>query len=280
MRPIYPPKIQKEIEERERRIRERLSKIKYKIAIMSGKGGVGKTTFAVNFSYALALKGYKVGILDADIYGPDVPIAMGLLGKHPEVSMNEILPVQGPLGIKVMSIQFFLDREDEPLIWMGPLVVKAIQQLISDVRWGELDFLVVDLPPGTGDEVLGIVKTFDKIDGIIIVVTPQRIAIHDASKAVRMSKVVGVKVLGIVENMSGFICPHCGKVTYIFGRGGGKEAAEKLEVPFLGELPLDIRIRELTDKGIPFIATEEAKDVKDKFLKIVEKVIEGLNANK
>ena len=256
-------------------IRERMSKVKYKIAVMSGKGGVGKTTVSVNLAYSLAMKGYKVGLLDADIYGPDVPIATGIKNQIPMVMDNLIIPIKGPLGVRIMSIQFLLEQEDQPIIWMGPLVAKAIQQFIAQVNWGELDFLIIDLPPGTGDEALTVMKYIPELTGVVIVVTPQKIAIHDARKAVKMAQVVGVPVLGIIENMRGFICPKCGAVTYIFGKGGGEEAARELNVPFLGDLPLDPRVVTLTDEGKPFISDQDTLIAK-KFIEIVDKLLEEI----
>lgn len=251
---------------------ERMSKIKYKIAIMSGKGGVGKTTVAVNLAYALAMRGYKVGILDADIYGPDIPIALKTEGNIPTVDENGIVPPEGPLGIKIMSIQFLLPEEDAPVIWMGPLVAKALLQFIAQVNWGELDFLIIDLPPGTGDEALSVVKNIPNLTGLVIVVTPQKIALHDAKKALGMAKLVGVPVLGIIENMRGFKCPKCGEMIYIFGKGGGEETANILGIPFLGDLPIDPRVVEKTDDGTPFIASKES-EISKKFEKIVDKLL-------
>ena len=257
-----------------KKIKENLSKIKYKIAVMSGKGGVGKTTVTANLAYALAMRNYRVGILDADIYGPDIPIALRIEDKTPRVENEMIIPFKGPLGISVMSIQFLLPEEDSPVVWMGPLVAKAIIQFLAQVRWGELDFLLIDLPPGTGDEVLAVIKNIPDLTGLVIVVTPQRIALHDAKKAVGMAKIVGVPVLGIIENMSGFRCPYCGRITYIFGRGGGRITAEKLGIRFLGELPLDPRIVELTDEGKPFIT--EDTEISKKFSEIVDNLIESI----
>jgi len=254
------------------KIRERMKKVKYKIAVMSGKGGVGKTTIATNLAFALALKNFKVGLLDADIYGPDVPIAAGIKEKYPIVMDGAIIPFKGPLDVKIMSIQFLLEHDDDPVIWRGPLVARAIQQFISDVAWDELDFLIIDLPPGTGDEPLTVMQYIPGLTGIIIVVTPQRIALHDAKKAVKMAKIVGVPVLGIIENMRGFICPHCGKVTYVFGSGGGEEAAKELGVPFLGHLPLDPRVVKLTDEGQPFISNSQ-EEISKRFMNIVENLL-------
>ena len=270
-----PPKGRKnpflEQMERQKRIKERMAKIKYKIAVLSGKGGVGKTTVAVNLAYTLAIRGYKVGLLDADIYGPDVPIALGINKKFPEGSEEGIEPILGPLNIRTMSLQYLLERDYDPVIWMGPLVVKAIQQLLSDVNWGELDYLIIDLPPGTGDEVLGIIKSIEDLTGLIIVVTPQKIAVSDARKAIAMAKIVKVPIIGVIENMRGFICPHCGKITYIFGKGGGEKAAKEFNIEFLGWLPLDVRIMEWTDEGKPFVA-EENTELHTRFIEIVSKI--------
>ncbi len=251
---------------------ERMSKIRYKIAIMSGKGGVGKTTVAVNLAYALAMRGYKVGILDADIYGPDIPIALKTGDNRPTLDENGIVPLEGPLGIKVMSIQYLLPEEDSPVVWMGPLVAKAILQFIAQVNWGELDFLIIDLPPGTGDEALSVMKNIPKLTGLIIVVTPQKIALHDAKKALGMAKLTGVPVLGIIENMRGLKCPKCGEIIYIFGKGGGEETADTLGVPFLGYLPIDPRVVTMTDDGTPFIASGES-EISAKFGEIVDKLL-------
>ncbi|MEX2690630.1 MAG: Mrp/NBP35 family ATP-binding protein [Candidatus Njordarchaeia archaeon] len=270
-----PPKDKKnpflEQMERQKRIKERMAKIKYKIAVLSGKGGVGKTTVAVNLAYTLAIRGYKVGLLDADIYGPDVPIALGINKKFPEGSEEGIEPILGPLNIRTMSLQYLLERDYDPVIWMGPLVVKAIQQLLSDVNWGELDYLIIDLPPGTGDEVLGIIKSIEDLTGLVVVVTPQKIAVSDARKAIAMAKIVKVPIIGVIENMRGFICPHCGKITYIFGKGGGEKAAKEFNIEFLGWLPLDVRIMEWTDEGKPFVA-EENTELHTRFIEIVSKI--------
>jgi len=260
----------------QKKIQERMGKIKYKIAVMSGKGGVGKTTVSANLAYALALKNYKVGLLDADIYGPDVPIAMGIKEKFPMVINGAIVPFKGPLDVRVMSIQFLLEEESQPVIWRGPLVTRAIQQFLSDVAWGELDFLIVDLPPGTGDEALTVMQSIPGLTGIVVVVTPQKIALHDAKKAVKMAQIVGVPVLGIIENMRGFVCPHCGKITYIFGSGGGEKAAQELGIPFLGDLPLDPRVVELTDEGKPFISNLE-ENISKKFMNIVDNMLKVIS---
>ncbi len=277
-RPPVPPMLQ----ELYRKIDEKMKKVKYKIAVMSGKGGVGKTTVSANLAFSLAMKNYTVGLLDADIYGPDIPIALGIKEKFPMVVNGSVIPFKSHLGVRAMSIQFLLEEEDTPVVWRGPLVTKAIQQFLSDVAWGELDYLIIDLPPGTGDEALTVMQSIPNLTGVVIVVTPQKIAIHDAKKAVKMARLVGVPVLGIIENMRGFRCPHCGKITYIFGKGGGEEAARELNVPFLGALPLDPRIVNLTDEGKPFITNTE-EDISKKFMQIVDnllKVIDTLEKSK
>lgn len=273
-----PPMLQ----ELYKKIEERMKKVKYKIAVMSGKGGVGKTTVSANLAFALAMRNYKVGLLDADIYGPDIPIALGIKEKFPMVMNGAVIPFKAHLGVRAMSIQFLLEEDDTPVIWRGPLVTKAIQQFLSDVAWGELDYLIVDLPPGTGDEALTVMQYIPKLTGVVIVVTPQKIAIHDAKKAVKMAQMIGVPVIGIIENMRGFRCLHCGKITYIFGQGGGEQAAKELNIPFLGALPLDPRIVSLTDEGKPFITNTE-EDISKKFMQIVNnllKVIASLEGSK
>ncbi len=275
--PVHPM-----LQELYKKIEERMKKVKYKIAVMSGKGGVGKTTVSANLAFALAMRNYKVGLLDADIYGPDIPIALGIKEKFPMVMNGAVIPFKAHLGVRAMSIQFLLEEDDTPVIWRGPLVTKAIQQFLSDVAWGELDYLIVDLPPGTGDEALTVMQYIPKLTGVVIVVTPQKIAIHDAKKAVKMAQMIGVPVIGIIENMRGFRCLHCGKITYIFGQGGGEQAAKELNIPFLGALPLDPRIVSLTDEGKPFITNTE-EDISKKFMQIVNnllKVIASLEGSK
>ena len=258
--------------ERQKRLRDRMKNIKYKIAVMSGKGGVGKSTVSVNLAYALIKKGYKVGLLDADLHGPDVPLMAGVKEKFPYSTPEGILPIEGPLGLKVMSIQLLLEDDNAPIIWMGPVKAKAIEQFLADVVWGELDYLIIDMPPGTGDEAITISRSIPDLTGIVIVVTPQDVAIFDAKKAVNMAKIVQVPVIGIVENMSGFLCPGDGKIYYIFGKGGGEKAAKELGVPFLGGLPLDLKVRELADEGKPFVLLYSESEVGKRFMEIVDKI--------
>jgi ATP-binding protein involved in chromosome partitioning len=224
------------------------------IAVASGKGGVGKSTTATNLAVALAVQGHRVGMLDADIYGPSQPRMMGLAGRRPQARDDKILiPLQN-YGVKCMSIGFML-AEDTPMIWRGPMVTGAIQQMLRDVEWGELDILVCDLPPGTGDAQLTMAQQVP-LTGAVIVSTPQDIALLDARKGLNMFRKVDVPVLGIIENMSYFLCPHCGERSDIFSHGGARREAERLGSEFLGEVPLDMAIRETSDDGCPIAITQ------------------------
>lgn len=241
----------------------RLRKIKHKIAILSGKGGVGKSTVAANLALALAKK-YpgKVGIMDIDITGPNIPLILGRQDARFTVTEGNIaIPVEGPLGLKIVSMAFLLQSRDTPVIWRGPLKTKAIEQFVTDFEWGELDYLIVDMPPGTGDETLTLMQKVP-LDGVVIVTTPQEISILDTSKSIQMAKKMDIPVLGVIENMAGFICPSCETKHYIFGKDGGKALAKKAEVNFLGEIPIKLEIREKEDQGItePFEAFLEVAE--------------------
>ena len=224
------------------------------VAVASGKGGVGKSTTAVNLALALALDGAKVGLLDADIYGPSLPRMMGLQGRRPVTrGGGRIEPLEAH-GVKVMSIGFLVD-EEQPMVWRGPMVTQALTQLLSDTDWGELDYLVIDLPPGTGDIQLTLAQRVP-VSGAVVVTTPQDIALLDARKGLKMFEKVSVKVLGVVENMSTHVCAKCGHEEFIFGSGGGRRMAEQYGVTLLGQMPLDIRIREETDGGRPTVVAD------------------------
>jgi ATP-binding protein involved in chromosome partitioning len=232
--------------------RDLLPGVRTKIAVASGKGGVGKSTVAANLALALRRMGSTVGLLDADIYGPSQQLMMGCTGK-PMVNQEEkIVPVDGH-GVKVMSLGFLMDA-DSPVIWRGPMVMKALQQFIEDVDWGALDFMIVDLPPGTGDAQLTMTQQVP-LDGAVIVTTPQDVALIDARKGLAMFRRVNVPVLGIIENMSTFVCPHCGKASEIFKHGGGRRTAEQLGVPFLGDIPIDPAIVVGGDAGTPIVVS-------------------------
>ncbi|MHC1567016.1 MAG: P-loop NTPase [Candidatus Syntropharchaeia archaeon] len=259
------------IEEQEKAVEERMAKVKHKIMVMSGKGGVGKTTVAVNLALALKMKGFEVGLMDADIHGPNVPKMLGIEDRKPAVSSGKVFPVVVPPGIKVMSIGFLLSSKDSPVIWRGPLKMGAIRQFLSDIEWGELDYLIVDLPPGTGDEPLSVAQLIRGIDGAIIVTTPQDVALLDSRKGVVFARELGIPVIGIVENMSGFRCPNCGKEIDLFKIGGGEKSARELGVPFLGRIPFDLKIVECGDNGEPFLLSPDS-DATDAFEKIVNGV--------
>ena len=227
--------------------------VKHVIAVASGKGGVGKSTTACNLALGLQAQGLKVGLLDADIYGPSVPKLFGLRGKPRVISGRILEPMEG-YGIRVMSIGFLVD-EEAPMIWRGPMVMSAITQMLREVAWGELDVLVVDMPPGTGDAQLTMAQA-TPLAGAVIVSTPQDLALIDARRGVAMFQRVEVPILGIVENMATFVCPHCGTESHIFGHGGARLEAERLKVPFLGEVPLEMSIREMSDAGRPVVAID------------------------
>ena len=226
--------------------------VRHIVAVASGKGGVGKSTTACNLALALHAQGLKVGLLDADIYGPSVPKLFGLSGKPKVVDGRRIEPMAG-YGIKVMSIGFLIEPESA-MIWRGPMVQSAITQMLRDVIWGDLDVLIVDMPPGTGDAQLTMAQA-TPLSGAVIVSTPQDLALIDARRGVTMFRKVAVPILGVIENMATFICPHCGQASHIFGHGGAREEAERLGVPFLGEVSLNMTIRETSDSGRPVVAT-------------------------
>ena len=253
-----------------------LPKVKYTIAVASGKGGVGKTTVSVNLAIALANSGAKVGLLDADIYGPNIPIMMGMDEKL-GTRNNRIAPLKR-YGVEMVSVGF-ISQGDTAIIWRGPLVGRMIQQFLSDVDWSESDYLIIDLPPGTGDAHLTLTQTLP-LTGAVVVTTPQDVALADAKKGINMFKKVEVPVLGIVENMSYFVCPHCDKRTEIFDHGGGKKASKKFGVPFLGEIPLDIKIRIGGDEGKPIVISEPESPVSLAFNNIAKTISEQVTKEK
>jgi ATP-binding protein involved in chromosome partitioning len=265
-------------EEDLRSVNLKMGKIKHKIAIISGKGGVGKSTVTVNLAMAFATHGYvnSVGILDADITGPCVPKILGTKGQKLQAGPPGIFPASGPLGIKVVSMDFLLPSDEAPVIWRGPLKMKAIQQFLSDIAWGELDFLFIDLPPGTGDEPLSVMQLLPNMDGVVIVTIPSEVSQIVVKKAVTFARKLNIPVIGIIENMSGFVCPKCGEKVDIFKAGGGEKIARDLEIPFLGTIPIDPEICEDSDKGMPFIIEHPDSPASKAFMEIVKKVKEFL----
>lgn len=249
-----------------------LPQVKRKIAVASGKGGVGKSTVAVNLAVALAKQGKSVGLLDADIYGPSIPLMLGVHEK-PSFDGTKLHPIER-YGVKLMSLGFLL-TDESPVIWRGPLVMRAIQQLMRDVEWGDLDVIVFDMPPGTGDAQLTLSQSIT-LDGAVIVSTPQDVALLDAEKGVQMFQKVNVPIIGIVENMSYFICSNCDTRHNIFDNGGVKRTCEKFKVPFLGEVPLDSEIRDGGDKGLPIVEKDQSNAMSQAFLDIAKKVSDSL----
>ena len=251
-----------------------MTRIKHKIVIGSGKGGVGKSTVTVNLAATLQSRGFKVGILDADITGPNIPKLLGIEDQKMMAGPEGLEPADAA-GIKAVSMALLLKSRDSPVVWRGPMKMSALKQFVSDVHWGDLDFLLVDLPPGTSDEPISVAQLVFGLDGVIIVTTPQEVALLDSRKAVNMFLMMDVRVLGIVENMSGLICPHCGEKIEVFKTGGGEKAAEELDVPFLGSIPLDAEIGRLGDMGKTF--TENKTSAAKAFDKVVDAVLVQLN---
>ena len=249
---------------------------KYTIAVASGKGGVGKTTVSVNLAVSLAKTGAKVGLLDADIYGPNIPIMMGVDDKL-GTRNNKIAPLSR-YGVEMVSVGF-ISQGDAAIIWRGPLVGRMIQQFLQDVDWGELDYLVIDLPPGTGDAVLTLTQSLP-LTGAIVVSTPQDVAMADAKKGINMFKKVEVPILGIVENMSYFLCPHCDKRTEIFDHGGGKKTSRQFKIPFLGEIPLDTKVRVGGDTGKPISISDPDSPAAKAFKTLTDTIIQQVSTTK
>jgi len=259
------------------KITKNLDKIKHKIVVLSGKGGVGKSTVSANLAFALSKKGYTVGLLDSDLHGPSIPKILGIEDKKPQPTQDGITPVLVSPKLKVMSMAFLLQDKDSPVIWRGPLKMAAIKQFIGEFNWGDLDYLIIDLPPGTGDEPLSIAQLIPKSDGAIIVTTPQDLALVSVRKSINFVKKMNMPVVGIIENMSGFRCPHCDKEIDIFKTGGGLKASMDFQVPFLGKVPIDPKIVLTGDSGEPFLFKNASTDAGKAFKKIVKKIEEIVN---
>lgn len=260
-------------------INKSLGKIKNKILVMSGKGGVGKSTVAVNLALGLANRGYKVGLMDVDLHGPDICRMLDLTGTlEPPKNPNDLVaPLIYNDNVKVVSLEYMMQDRDEAIIWRGPLKIQAIRQFVADMDWGELDYLVVDAPPGTGDEPLSIAQTIPNVQAVVVT-TPQAVALADVRKSINFCKTVEMPIVGVVENMSGFICPHCEETVDIFSSGGGEKTARDFDLPFLGKLPMDPRVVVAGDTGKPYLSSEEDTPATKAFTTIIDAVEQRLPA--
>ena len=250
--------------------------VRHVILVLSGKGGVGKSTVSVNLAYALSGHGYKVGLLDLDLHGPTIPKMLGVEGQRLQVLGNKIEPVHVTGSLSAVSMAFLIPDTSTPIIWRGPMKMAAIRQFLEDVNWGSLDFLVVDLPPGTGDEALTVAQLAPNVSGAVIVTTPQDVATLDSKKAIKFVEKLGLPVLGIIENMSGMLCPHCGQEIDLFGKGGGKKIAEEFSVPFLGAIPLDTEMRRAGDEGRPFIIRQGSSPTRESIDRVMQELVKVL----
>lgn len=267
------PEQQKQMIEQQLNLSRNLGQIKYKIAVMSGKGGVGKSTVAANIAEAFQKEGFTTGILDADIHGPNIPKMLGV--EDQDIMINEerhMMPVEAPSGLKVMSMAFMLDSIDTPIIWRGPQKTGSIKQLIADVAWGPLDVLIIDNPPGTGDEPLTVLQTIPDIDAVVMVTTPNVVSQEDVLKCVKMVEMLNVENIGLVENMAYYECPHCNEKLHIFGKGDGKDFADEMEITYLGDLPLTEKISSSPNKGGVMVTIEPKSDVTKRFTEIVNEI--------
>lgn len=267
------PEQQKQMIEQQLNLSRNLGQIKYKIAVMSGKGGVGKSTVAANIAEAFQKEGFTTGILDADIHGPNIPKMLGV--EDQDIMINKerhMMPVEAPSGLKVMSMAFMLDSIDTPIIWRGPQKTGSIKQLIADVAWGPLDVLIIDNPPGTGDEPLTVLQTIPDIDAVVMVTTPNVVSQEDVLKCVKMVEMLNVENIGLVENMAYYECPHCNEKLHIFGKGDGKDFADEMEITYLGDLPLTEKVSSSPNKGGVMVTIEPKSYVTKRFTEIVNEI--------
>ena len=261
------------INESDLKLNESLGKIKHVIIVISGKGGVGKSTVSSNLAMSIAMKGYRTGLMDLDIHGPNIPKMLGIEDAQLAVKDGKLIPVDAANGLKVMSMAFLLPEKDAPVAWRGPVKMGVVRQFIEDVAWGELDHLVIDMPPGTGDEALSIVQLIPKADGMVIVTTPQDVALLDSRKSVVFGATANIPVIGIVENMSGFICPHCSETVNIFKTGGGERTAKDMNIQFLGRIPIEPGIVKSGDSGVPVVISAPDSESAKAFIDISDKVM-------
>jgi len=267
-----PPDAQKKMIETQFAIRKTMNRIKHKIIVLSGKGGVGKSTVAVNLAYGLAKLGYRTGLLDIDIHGPSIGKMAGTEDMQIMGGLNNMIQPILKDDVRIITMANLLPPGDTPVVWRGPMKANAIDQFLSEVDWDDLDFLVIDSPPGTGDEPLSIIQRLPEMDGAVIVTTPQDVALSDARRTVSFSRMLKIPVLGIVENMSGFVCPSCGERTDIFKRGGGESAAGNLDVDFLGALPIEPAVMEASDAGTPYVKAHPDSETAAGMMNIAEKI--------
>jgi ATP-binding protein involved in chromosome partitioning len=260
--------------EQEAQVKDKMALIKHKLVVISGKGGVGKTSVSVNLAYALSLLGKNVAILDVDIHGPNIAKMLGIEGQSLHGFEFGIQPVKVKKNLVAVSIALAGYSPDRPIIWRGPMKTAIIRQFLADVNWSALDYLIIDSPPGTGDEPLSVCQLIPDLTGAIVVTTPQDVAVMDARKSIQFAKELNIPVAGIIENMSGFICPHCGKETDIFKKGGGEKAAEDMKVSFLGRVPFQPEFVQYADKGTPFVSFKSQTKAAESFIGIVNKIKE------
>ncbi len=262
-------------QEQQKKLSDSLDKIKYKLMVMSGKGGVGKTSVSVNLAIALAARGYKVGLMDVDLHGPDVPRMLGLSGLATAGGNDKLAPMSYSDNLKAISIENLMPNRDDAVIWRGPLKHSAITQFVSDVDWGELDFLIIDSPPGTGDEPLSVAQTI-KDARPVIVTTPQEVALSDVRKSISFCKKLNRDMVGLVENMSGYVCPHCNQTAELFGTGGGEKTARQFDIPFLGRIPFDPNIVKAGDSGKSYQDAFKGSPAAQAFADIAARLVELL----
>lgn len=268
------PMLSAEQIEDDTKLMETLSRIKHVIIVLSGKGGVGKSTVSSNLAQSLSMMGLMTGIMDLDITGPNIPKMFHIEDQRLTVEGEKLVPVDVPPSLRVMSMAFLLPDKDSALMWRGPVKMGAVKQFVEDVQWGPLDYLVIDMPPGSGDEALSIAQLIPKADGAVIVTTPQEVALLDSRKSVTFAAQSHIPVIGIVENMSGFVCPHCGKAVDIFKSGGGEAAAKDMGVPFLGRIPLEPGVVESGDSGLPIVVRDPDSAAAKAFKAFVQKVVD------
>ena len=270
------PKRKKEAEALDREVKRTLERVKYKLLVLSGKGGVGKSTVAANLALTLAGAGRRVGLLDVDLHGPSIPTLLGLTGKRAKFVKDRIMPIRHAENLKVISMGNLSRGRDDAVIWRGPLKMKAITQLIGGVDWGDLDYLVVDSPPGTGDEPLSIAQLIPGAHAVVVT-TPQEISLSDVRKSVGFCNEVGLKLIGLIENMSGYVCPNCGHRDDIFGTGGGERTASQLSIRFLGKIPIDSGVVRAGDSGLPRLSQTEKSPAAEAFREVVDAVLSVLD---